>query len=175
MVLKTNTCRFSGLRIYPGKGLLFIRTDGQQYMFLNKKCKSYYHNRLRPAKLAWTVTYRKQHKKDQVSEVQKKKRRAVAKSANRSIVGASLEVIQKKRTEKPEVRQASREAAIREVKVVEEKLKTLHSAVIFSLCIPIPWSNQERMKKQKAERAAAAKAAAGPQKAAPKVVGRGKR
>jgi large subunit ribosomal protein L24e len=53
----------------------------------------------------------------QISEVQKKKRRAVAKSANRSIVGASLEVIQKKRTEKPEVRQASREAAIREVKV----------------------------------------------------------
>lgn len=53
----------------------------------------------------------------QISEVQKKKRRAVAKSANRSIVGISLEVIQKKRTEKPEVRQASREAAIREVKV----------------------------------------------------------
>ncbi|KAG2453190.1 hypothetical protein HYH02_002514 [Chlamydomonas schloesseri] len=149
MVLKTNTCRFSGLRIYPGKGLLFIRTDGQHYMFLNKKCKSYYHNRLRPAKLAWTVIYRKQHKKDQISEVQKKKRRTAAKSNNRSIVGTSLEVIQKKRAEKPEVRQASREAAIREVK--------------------------ERMKKQKAERAAAAKAAAGPQKAAPKVVGRGKR
>jgi large subunit ribosomal protein L24e len=53
----------------------------------------------------------------QVSEVQKKKRRTAAKSNNRSIVGASLEVIQKKRTEKPEVRQASREAAIREVKV----------------------------------------------------------
>ncbi len=34
---------------------------------------------------------------------------------------------------------------------------------------------QERMKKQKAERAAAAKAASGPSKAAPKVVGRGKR
>lgn len=65
-MLKTNTCRFSGLRIYPGKGLIFIRTDGQQYMFLNKKCKAYYHNRLRPAKLAWTVAYRKQHKKDQV-------------------------------------------------------------------------------------------------------------
>lgn len=70
MVLKTNTCRFSGLRIYPGKGMIFIRTDGQHYMFLNKKCKSYYHNRLRPAKLAWTVTYRKQHKKDQVGRQQ---------------------------------------------------------------------------------------------------------
>lgn len=53
----------------------------------------------------------------QISEVQKKKRRTAAKSNNRSIVGTSLEVIQKKRSEKPEVRQASREAAVREVKV----------------------------------------------------------
>lgn len=65
MVLKTTVCRFSGLRIYPGKGILFVRVDGQQYLFLNKKCKSLYQNRLRPAKLAWTVSYRKQHKKDQ--------------------------------------------------------------------------------------------------------------
>lgn len=52
-----------------------------------------------------------------MSEQQKKKRRAVARSNNRSIMGTSLEVIQKKRTEKPEIRQASREAAVREVKV----------------------------------------------------------
>jgi ribosomal protein L24E len=58
MVLKTTLCRFSGLRIYPGRGILFIRVDNQQYLFLNKKCKSLYHNRLRPAKLAWTTTYR---------------------------------------------------------------------------------------------------------------------
>lgn len=28
MVLKTVTCRFSGLRIYPGRGIQFVRTDG---------------------------------------------------------------------------------------------------------------------------------------------------
>jgi large subunit ribosomal protein L24e len=66
MVLKTQVCRFSGLRIYPGKGILFIRIDSSQYVFLNKKCRSYFMQRLRPAKLAWTVVYRKQHKKDQV-------------------------------------------------------------------------------------------------------------
>jgi large subunit ribosomal protein L24e len=33
------------------------------------------------------------------------------------VAGASVELINKRRTEKPEVRQASREAAIREVKV----------------------------------------------------------
>jgi large subunit ribosomal protein L24e len=66
MVLKTATCRFSGLRIYPGKGILFIRVDSQQYLFLSKKCRCLYSQRLRPAKLAWTVMYRKAHKKDQV-------------------------------------------------------------------------------------------------------------
>lgn len=66
MVLKTTVCRFSGLRIYPGKGILFVRVDSQQYLFLNKKCKSLYHDRKRPANLAWTVAYRKAHKKDQV-------------------------------------------------------------------------------------------------------------
>lgn len=26
---RTQTCRFSGLKIYPGKGIFFVRTDGQ--------------------------------------------------------------------------------------------------------------------------------------------------
>ena len=123
MVLKTTVCRFSGLRIYPGKGILFVRTDGQQYLFLNKKCKSMYNNRLRPAKLAWTAAYRKQHKKDQVSEIARKKRRALNKSAARAIGNVSLEVINKRKTEKPEVRQASRDAALREIKERAKKLK----------------------------------------------------
>lgn len=43
----------------------------------------------------------------------KKRRRTTKKPYSRSIVGATLEVIQKKRTEKPEVRDAAREAALR--------------------------------------------------------------
>lgn len=84
MVLKTTNCRFSGLRIWPGRGLLFIRVDGQQYLFLNKKCKSHFHNRKRPAKLAWTTTYRKAHKKDQVAEASRKKRRTISKVRTRA-------------------------------------------------------------------------------------------
>jgi large subunit ribosomal protein L24e len=38
------------------------------------------------------------------------------KTSNRSLVGASLEVIQKKRSEKTEVRAAARDAALREIK-----------------------------------------------------------
>ena len=72
------------------------------------------------------------------------------KSAARAIVGVSLEVINKRRAEKPEFRQANRDKAIREVK--------------------------ERAKKVKADKAKASKQAAGAKAApAPKAVGRGKR
>jgi large subunit ribosomal protein L24e len=46
-------------------------------------------------------------------QASRKKKRASAKPFSRSIVGASLEVIQKKRAEKPEARAANRDAALR--------------------------------------------------------------
>lgn len=53
---------------------------------------------------------------DIAQEAVKKRRRATKKPYSRAIVGATLEVIQKKRSEKPEVRDAAREAALRYVK-----------------------------------------------------------
>ncbi|CAA3001298.1 60S ribosomal L24-like [Olea europaea subsp. europaea] len=91
------------------------------FLFANSKCKRYFHNRLRPAKLTWTAVYRKQHKKDIAAETVKKRRRTTKKPYSRSIVGATLEVIQKKRAEKPEVRDAAREAALREIKERNKK------------------------------------------------------
>ncbi|CAN0841869.1 60S ribosomal protein L24 [Linum grandiflorum] len=123
MVLKTELCRFSGQKIYPGRGIRFIRSDSQVFLFANSKCKRYFHNRLKPSKLTWTAVFRKQHKKDIAAEAVKKKRRTNKKPYSRSIVGASLEVIQKKRAEKPEVRDAAREAAIREIKERIKKTK----------------------------------------------------
>ncbi|XP_022013473.1 60S ribosomal protein L24 isoform X1 [Helianthus annuus] len=113
MVLKTELCRFSGQKIYPGRGIRFIRSDSQVFLFANSKCKRYFHNKLKPSKLTWTAMYRKQHKKDLAQEAVKKRRRATKKPYSRAIVGATLEVIQKKRSEKPEVRDAAREAALR--------------------------------------------------------------
>ena len=43
--------------------MLYIRVDGQQILFLKQKCKSLFNQRKRAAKIAWTVTYRKQHRK----------------------------------------------------------------------------------------------------------------
>ncbi|XP_050376931.1 60S ribosomal protein L24 [Argentina anserina] len=123
MVLKTELCRFSGAKIYPGRGIRFIRSDSQVFLFLNSKCKRYFHNRLKPSKITWTAMFRKQHKKDSAQESVKKKRRSTKKPYSRSIVGATLEVIQKRRTEKPEVRDAAREAALREIKERIKKTK----------------------------------------------------
>ena len=141
MVVKTETCRFSGLRIYPGHGSTLIRVDSQLFKFLSQKCKSLYLQRLKPSKLAWTTLYRKQHKKDKADEVSRKKRRTNKGAISRSIVGASLEVIQKKRAEKSEVRQLARENALREIKDRNKKMK-------------------DEKKVKKAEAAKAAKAAA---------------
>ncbi|KAG7569398.1 TRASH domain [Arabidopsis thaliana x Arabidopsis arenosa] len=123
MVLKTELCRFSGQKIYPGRGIRFIRSDSQVFLFANSKCKRYFHNKLKPSKLTWTAMYRKQHKKDAAQEAVKRRRRATKKPYSRSIVGATLEVIQKKRAEKPEVRDAAREAALREIKERIKKTK----------------------------------------------------
>jgi len=100
-----------------------VRADSQVFLFLNSKCKRYFHNRLKPSKLSWTALYRKQHKKDILSETVKKRRRTTSKPYSRSIVGASLEVIRKKRGEKTEVRAAAREAALREIKERIKKTK----------------------------------------------------
>ena len=63
MVVKTDTCSFSGLRIYPGHGIFFVRGDAKGFKFINRKVKSYFTQRLNPRKLAWTIMYRRMHKK----------------------------------------------------------------------------------------------------------------
>ncbi|KAI4980731.1 hypothetical protein ZWY2020_021216, partial [Hordeum vulgare] len=58
-------CRFGGAKINPGKGIRFIASDS--YVSLSSscpksKCKHYFHNHLKPAKLTWTNMYWKKHK-----------------------------------------------------------------------------------------------------------------
>ena len=91
----------------------YIRGDSQTFLFLNAKCKHLFNLRKKPSKLAWTFQYRKAHKKDSSESTRTKKRKIATKAVARSMVGASLEVIQKKRSEKPEQRQAARDAALR--------------------------------------------------------------
>jgi len=117
MVVKTEVCTFSGSRIYPGHGITFVRQDNKTFKFVSAKVKCYFTHRWNPRKLAWTQMYRRLHKKGTLEETNKKRTRKVQKSAaNKAVVGATLDVIKARRNQKPEVRAAAREAALREAK-----------------------------------------------------------
>jgi len=106
---------FSGQRIYPGKGKLFVRGDSKTFRFQNGKSESLFLQRKNPRRIAWTVLFRRQHRKGISEEVAKKRTRRTVK-AQRAIVGASLDVIKERRSMRPEARSAARLAAIKESK-----------------------------------------------------------
>ncbi|KAK2760249.1 60S ribosomal protein L24 [Arachnomyces sp. PD_36] len=113
--MRTYDDSFSGDKIYPGKGKLYVRGDSKIFRFQNGKSESLFLQRKNPRRIAWTTLYRRQHKKGISEEVAKKRTRRTVKS-QRAIVGASLDVIKERRSMRPEARQAARAAAIKEGK-----------------------------------------------------------
>ncbi|KAI0384359.1 60S ribosomal protein L24a [Hypomontagnella monticulosa] len=113
--MRTYDDTFSGQRIYPGKGKLYVRGDSKVFRFQNGKSESLFLQRKNPRRISWTVLFRRQHRKGISEEVAKKRTRRTVK-AQRAIVGASLDVIKEKRTMRPEARSAARAAAIKESK-----------------------------------------------------------
>ncbi|XP_065398341.1 large ribosomal subunit protein eL24-like [Macaca fascicularis] len=115
--MKVELCSFSGYKIYPGHGRRYARTDRKSrfFQFLNAKCKSAFLSKRNPGQINWTVLYRRKHKKGQSEEIQKKRTRRAVKF-QKAITGASLADIMAKRNQKPEVRKAQGEQAIRAAK-----------------------------------------------------------
>ncbi|KAF2796858.1 hypothetical protein K505DRAFT_270545 [Melanomma pulvis-pyrius CBS 109.77] len=113
--MRTYEDSFSGQKIYPGKGKLYIRGDSKIFRFQNGKTESLFLQRKNPRRIAWTTLFRRQHKKGISEEIAKKRSRRTVKH-QRAIVGASLDVIKERRTMRPEARSAARSAAIKEGK-----------------------------------------------------------
>ncbi|KAI1196335.1 60S ribosomal protein L24a [Nemania serpens] len=113
--MRTYDDSFSGQRIYPGKGKLYIRGDSKIFRFQNGKSESLFLQRKNPRRISWTVLFRRQHRKGITEEAAKKRTRRTVKS-QRAIVGASLDVIKEKRSMRPEARSAARQQAIKESK-----------------------------------------------------------
>ena len=130
---RTELCNFSGYKIHPGRGKRVVRTDGkvsirfimlrvgeewtlfvlQLLNFLNSKTeKSFLRLHRNPREIRWTVLYRRKYKKGQQEEAVKKRVRRVVK-VQRAIAGASITEITAKRNQKPEVRKAQRDEAIK--------------------------------------------------------------
>eukprot|EP00033_Pygsuia_biforma_P000044 GCRY01000059.1.p1 GENE.GCRY01000059.1~~GCRY01000059.1.p1 ORF type:complete len:167 (+),score=36.97 GCRY01000059.1:39-503(+) len=113
--MKVETCMFSGLKIYPGKGKQYTRADGRTAILLSAKTEAAFKARRNPRKTAWTVVFRRLRRKGTTEEIQKKRTRRVQKF-QRGIIGADLEALKAKKNQQTEVRAAQRDAALREAK-----------------------------------------------------------
>lgn len=115
MVIKTDLCEFSEMRIYPGNGRRFISKDGKTHYFISQKCRSLYHQKIKPVKLTWTQAWRRFNRKTKVEEIQKRRTRKTTR-VQKAIVGLSLEEIKRKRAEDNKTRDANLESQKAEVK-----------------------------------------------------------
>ncbi|GMK55343.1 hypothetical protein CspeluHIS016_0203990 [Cutaneotrichosporon spelunceum] len=121
--MRVDRCDFSGYKVYPSRGKVYVRGDSKTFRFSGSKSESLFLQRKNPRKIAWTQVYRRMHKKGITEEVAKKRSRKNVK-VQRGVVGADLASILAKRTAKPEVRQAARQAAITKAKAAKKEKET---------------------------------------------------
>ena len=108
-------CNFSGYKIYPGRGKLYVRGDSKSFRLLNGKCEAHFLAKLNNRKFLWTQVYRKLNKKGITEEVTKKRSRKAVKM-QRTFVGASADQIKAKRNQSADVRKALRDKVLAEAK-----------------------------------------------------------
>merc|ERR1739842_36008 len=94
---------------------------------------------------SWTVRYRRKHKKGAEEDVSKKRNKRPQKF-QRAVVGATLQDIMAKRNQKPEVRKAQREQAIRAAK--ESKKATAKPAAAKKAAPAKVQKTQQKVQKQ---------------------------
>merc|ERR1712039_831527 len=91
------------------------KVDGKSYRFLSGRTHKAHILKRNPREVTWTVLYRRKHKKGQEEDVTKRRNKRTQKF-QRAVVGATLQDIMAKRNQKPEVRKAQREQAVRAAK-----------------------------------------------------------
>merc|ERR1712066_1173485 len=97
--------------------------DGKSYKFLNSRSHKAHLLKRNPREISWTVLYRRKHKKGTEEDVSKKRNKRTQKF-QRAVVGATLQDIMAKRNQKPEVRKAQREQAVRAAKDQKKQTAT---------------------------------------------------
>ncbi|KZV69582.1 hypothetical protein PENSPDRAFT_608454 [Peniophora sp. CONT] len=118
--MKVEIDSFSGYKIYPSRGRLFVRGDSKIFRFSGSKTESLFQQRKNPRKIAWTVVYRRMHKKGLAEEVAKKRSRKTVKH-QRGIVGADMSSILAKRNQTAAARTAQRAAAVTKAKTEKKE------------------------------------------------------
>ena len=92
MVVKTEVCNFSELKMYPGHGIRLITKDGKLINLVNKKAKAFYLRKTKGQVIRWTVVWRRVNKKMK-TETGTKRRRKRNKNIVKGIQGMSKEEI----------------------------------------------------------------------------------
>merc|ERR1711937_828026 len=131
--MKIELCAFSGYKI-----------DGRKFTFINAKSEALHLTKRNPRKVSWTVLYRRKHRKCLQEETSKRRTRRATKF-QRAITGASLNDILAKRNQKPEVRQAQREQAIRAAKDKQKAKDAVKKPVKAAQQKPIKQKAQKHM------------------------------
>merc|ERR1712203_303495 len=103
MGMKIDLCNYSGYKCYPSRGITYVKADGKTFRFLDGRSKKAHMLKRNPRKVTWT---KRTHK------------------FQRAIVGASLNEILAKRNQKPELRKAQRDEAIRAAKETKKSTKS---------------------------------------------------
>merc|ERR1712012_946140 len=159
--MKIELCAYSGYKIYPCRGRTLVKSDGKVFKFLDGRSMKAHLLKRNPRKVTWTVLYRCKHRKG-IEEEASKKRTKRTQKFQRAVVGATLQDIMAKRNQKPEVRKAQREQAIRAAKELKKTAKVTTKKSAPAAAAP---------KAAKAAKAAT-KAQKPMQKAAPRVGGK---
>merc|ERR1711937_675003 len=115
MVIKTDPCAFSEIKIYPGRGSRFAGKDGKIHFFISSKARTLFHQKIKPVKLTWTQASRRYNKKIKVEDIQKKRTRKTTR-VQKAIVGMSLDEIKRKRAEDDATRDKALDATKKELK-----------------------------------------------------------
>merc|ERR1711893_471831 len=120
--MKIELCAYSGYKIYPSRGRTLIKSDGKVFKFLDGRSHRAHLLKRNPRKVTWTVLYRRKHRKG-IEEETSKKRTKRTQKFQRAVVGATLQDIMAKRNQKPEVRKAQRDQAVRAAKELKKTQK----------------------------------------------------
>merc|ERR1712227_130569 len=120
--MKIELCSYSGYKIYPSRGRTLVKQDGKVFKFLDGRSHRAHLLKRNPRKVTWTVLYRRKHRKG-IEEETSKKRTKRTQKFQRAVVGATLQDIMAKRNQKPEVRKAQRDQAVRAAKELKKTQK----------------------------------------------------
>lgn len=120
MVVNTELCSFSETKMWPGRGTRYVSKDGKTHTFATRKCASLFHQGVKAVKLTWSQAWRKLNRKGK-TETTSRKRIRRRKAIEKAIVGISLDDIKRRKDERPEVRQAMRDSALKEIKDRQKK------------------------------------------------------